>query len=183
MQAPYTLLRKNKKLLSLKVVLKKKMTSVNLLQLTYPGNYLLNMETNLRTTGFLPFFCSPLLAASVGSASGSLGSSCSLVKDRYISSPWTCISRSLSGSSWPQCLRKFIKRLQIVSLVGMLPPNATKPWSMTGGSAETAMDYIGRPCTWGSLPQALPQGIYCYPYLPSGRVRHWGIQQGLGIRH
>ena len=41
MQFPYTILRKKKKLLSLKVVLKEKSTSVNWLRLTYPSNYLM----------------------------------------------------------------------------------------------------------------------------------------------
>ena len=139
MQAPYTLLRKNKKLLSLKVVLKKKSISVNWLRLTYHGNSLMNLETHLRNTGCLPLYCSPLLAASVGSAAVSLGSSCSIVRDICISSPGPCSSRSFGGSPSPQRLRMFTRSFPIFSMVGMLPLNTTGPCYITGGPAAPAV--------------------------------------------
>ena len=139
MQFPYTILRKNKKLLSLKVWLKKKSTSVNWLRLTYPGNSLMKQETHLRNTGCLPFCCVPSLAYSVVSAAVSLCSSCSLVGDSCIITPGPCGGWSYGRSTWPQCLRLFINRLLRVSLVEILPPNVTEPWSMTGSTAVPAV--------------------------------------------
>ena len=98
-----------------------------------------------------------------------------------------CVRRSVQCSvwsygrvPWPQRLRTFARQLPRVSLAETTPPNATGPWSTTGGSFIPTVAWSVCPCHWVSLTQEFPRYIFHDPSPPSGIGRHWGLQQGLG---
>ena len=120
--------------------------------------------------GFRPLCCSPPLAASVGSAAGSLCSSCTLVGVMCISRPILCIGLSYGAGTWPQRLRTFARRFPRGSIFGAPPPNIIVPCSMTGGPAAPTVDWSCRICPWGYLTLVPPQDIFTIPPLHIGEV-------------